>query len=193
MAIRSLKTGQFSRSALVGNPVILPGSYESIATVTVASTSQASITFSSIPQTFTHLQLRGLDQQVYGSNDFGAAGIRWNGLTSNYTRHQLQGTGSTASSFGATGYTWGASGVTSLVGTRTQTFGANIVDILDYTNTNKYKTIRALGGGEGNGDGYVGLYTSVNITNTDAITSITVFGVNGNLAVGTTYALYGVN
>ena len=57
MAIRSLKTGTFTRSGMAGNPVIMPGSYESIASTTL-STDTSSITFSSIPNTYSHLQLR---------------------------------------------------------------------------------------------------------------------------------------
>jgi len=40
-------------SAVVG-----PGDYESIQTVTVGSTSQSSISFTSIPSTYKHLQIR---------------------------------------------------------------------------------------------------------------------------------------
>ena len=58
MAIRSLKTGSFSRSTQVGNSIILPGDYESIATVTVGAGGSSSVTFSSIPSTYTHLQIR---------------------------------------------------------------------------------------------------------------------------------------
>ena len=69
MAIRSLKTGQFSRSALVGNPVIMPGSYESIATVTVGSGGAASVEFTSIPSTYTHLQIRAIVRTNYTSSN----------------------------------------------------------------------------------------------------------------------------
>ena len=56
----------------------------------------------------------------------------------------------------------------------TSTFGTFIIDILDYANTNKYKTTRALAGYDGNGSGGPSL-DSGNWRNTNAITSIKLF------------------
>ena len=67
MAIRSLKSGTFSRSGMVGNPVIMPGSYDSIATATVGSS--GIVEFTSIPSTYTHLQIRAITRNSSGSTD----------------------------------------------------------------------------------------------------------------------------
>jgi len=81
MAIRSLKSGTFSRSGLVGNPVIMPGSYESIASAS-GTGSSGTITFSSIPSTYTHLQIRGIGRNSYPSTQ---VNVRFNSDTgSNY-------------------------------------------------------------------------------------------------------------
>ena len=47
---------------LAGNPAVVLSSYDSIATVTVGSGGSSSIVFSSIPQTYKHLQIRGFVQ-----------------------------------------------------------------------------------------------------------------------------------
>ena len=95
MAIRSLKTGAMSRSALAGNPVIMPGSFESIATVS-GNGSSSSFTFSSIPATYSHLQIRLISR---GTRAFASEQlyIRLNGdAASNYAYHYVYGDGSGA-------------------------------------------------------------------------------------------------
>jgi hypothetical protein len=65
------------------------------------------------------------------------------------------------------------------------------MDILDYANTNKYKTTRTLIGRDRNGAGIMlfhsGLYQSTN-----AITSLKFFPSTGNFAQYTQFALYGI-
>lgn len=194
MAIRSLKTGTFSRSGLVGNPVIMPGSYESIATVTVGAGGTGTITFSSIPSTYTHLQLRMIGR-IDASSASGSGILRYNSDTSssNYTYHEIVGNGSSASAYGSaapesnqilptTGATAGAN-----------IFGVAITDILDYANTNKYTTQRNLGGYDNNGSGQIRLNSGLWM-NTAAINSITITPNAGtNFVQYTQFALYGVN
>lgn len=182
---------------LAGNPVFVEilGSYESIATVTVGAGGSSGITFSSIPQTYRHLQLRGLDQQYYGVNDRGYTAVRLNGDSgANYSRHQLWTTGSSAAAYASTANYYGYAGFSALIGPtapRTLHFAANIIDILDYRDTTKYKTIRGFGGQDFNGSGDVGIISSL-WPNTAAVTSITIPNINGNFQQGSTYALYGI-
>jgi hypothetical protein len=68
-------------------------------------------------------------------------------------------------------------------------FGAGIVDILDYANTNKYKTLRALAGVDFNGSGRVGL-TSGLWQSTSAINAITLEG--SSFVQYSSFALYGI-
>jgi hypothetical protein len=169
------------------SPSIFATSYESIATATPSGVT--TITFSSIPSTYTHLQLRLLTRTATSASDFIA--IRFNGDTaSNYTYHYLEGNGSSAYAGGAapdTVITWnGADG-----GDTANTFNACVFDILDYANTNKFKTARFLQGHDLNGSGLVGLRSGL-WRNTSAINSITVLTFSPNFATGSSIALYGI-
>jgi hypothetical protein len=165
------------------------GSYESISTVTV-STAVSSVTFTSIPATYKHLQIRGIIRQSTGG--FDQALLQFNSDTgNNYARHTLLGEGSTASAE-ATASTNKIS-IAAIPGS-TQTasvFGATITDILDYTNTNKYTTTRALAGTDNNGTGYF-WFSSGLWQNTAAITTITITPGTGNFVQYTQFALYGI-
>jgi hypothetical protein len=71
-------------------------------------------------------------------------------------------------------------------------YGAFIVDILDYTNTNKNRTIRSLNGFDANGSGQVQLVSTL-FTSASAITSITIFTyASGNIEQYSSFALYGI-
>ena len=166
-------------------------SYESIQTTTLGS-SQATITFSSIPSTYKHLQLRAFGKtDVAGSGDYFR--IRFNSDTAtNYSTHFLSGDGSTTpvsgtantSSMYATRFS-GNSGATNI-------FGVGVVDILDYADTNKYKTVRTLGGVDTNGGGEL-FYSSGNWRSTSAVNAITLFpNAGSNFMQYTSIALYGI-
>ena len=163
-----------------------------IASQTVGSGGASSITFSSIPQTFTHLQIRGIGR---GTTSFSAGlsyYMQFNGDTgNNYISHQVYGDGSTASSQASAlrGNTL-ASQVFADSSAGSNVFGDVIVDILDYTNTNKNKTIKVLGGFDNNGSGRVSLNSSLWL-NTNAITSIVV-STDGNLVQYSSFQIYGI-
>jgi hypothetical protein len=168
------------------------GSYYSIATATIGA-GGGSITFSSIPTTYTHLQIRLTGRSLYSA----ATDIvifRFNSDSgNNYTLHRMYGDGSAASTQGAVPQTYGLAGdVPAATASSSLTTGASIIDILDYANTNKYKTARSLAGRDENGSGYSWFNSNLWL-NTSAITSITIFGGNGNLAQYSQAALYGVN
>jgi len=184
---------------LAGNPFFNPysNSYTSLQTVTVGSGGASSITFSSIPSTYTHLQIRALSQNAQSTTGYDQISMRFNGDTgTNYTDHYIIGNGSTASANAETSVTSirkiGVSGESGSA----NVFGANIIDILDYANTNKYKTARGLYGRDGNTnntDGIVVLASGLWL-NTAAITSITLFDITGfNFTQNSSFALYGVN
>jgi hypothetical protein len=195
MAIRSLKTGQFSRSALVGNPVIMPGSYESIATVN-GTGSATFVEFTNIPNTYTHLQVRGIIQPNNPSGGGATfASMRINGDTgNNYTHHYLRGDGASVTAVGGGSTNYGLVAL-STQGNATNVFTGFVMDILDYANTNKNKTVRTLGGYDNNGSGNVALISCLWLS-TNAITSIRIFandGLNLNVSANAKFALYGVN
>ena len=174
-------------------------SYESIATVTVGAGGSSTVTFSSIPSTFKHLQVRYIAQTnraTYGVESFkinvGNGSID---TGSNYTRHVLIGDGSSASATADVSQTrWEGSND---FGTTTGgTFGVGVIDFLDYANTSKYKTMRKLGGVDVNGTvggvgGNASLISSAWMS-TSAINIITIAAVTNTLQQYSSFALYGI-
>ena len=181
--IGAITAGLFS----AGTPAVT-NSYESIATVTVGSGGSSSISFSSIPSTFKHLQIRGIVAGTGNSADWFSVNL--NGTTSSY-RHTLFGTGSAA------GAQSGANGLLGLAVTQlaagSSIFGAFVVDVLDYADTNKNKTLRALAGREQNGYGtsYVNLGSSL-YNSTTAVSSLTITPETASFAQYSQFALYGI-
>lgn len=152
-----------------------PTSYESIATVYIASGTQSTISFTSIPSTYKHLQIRGIIRN--NRNDDGSQSLTMslNGDTTytNYRSHLLYGggTSATAESVQLSGY-YGSIGFTPAANYLANAFSGQVIDILDYANTSKYKTVRTLWGAESNGgSSYVGLSSFVWM-NTNAVTSL---------------------
>jgi hypothetical protein len=174
------------------------GDFQSIATTTVGAGGVTDVTFSSIPATYTHLQLRGIAKGLAGVNN-GSLGIQVNGASgSNQSPlHQLYGDGSTLSAFGGAasdGYTASLTGPIASSGA-TQ-FAGFIIDILDYRNTNKLKTIRSLAGVDYNGSGFISMRSTMNKDITAEITSLTIINYNSGGTAGfaqySSFALYGI-
>ena len=162
--------------------------YESIATVTVGSGGASDITFSSIPSTYKHLQIRGIIQNA-SANPVVA---QFNGDTNyvNYSSHALYGTGSAAGAFADIGASYP---FVDLFQAPTSTqFAVGIVDILDYASTNKNKTVRTLGGWDGNGSGFISLMSGSWMNSSTAISSILIKAGSGNLNQYSSFALYGI-
>jgi len=168
-------------------------SFESIATTTVGSGGAADVEFTSIPATYTHLQLRAIARTNYSGGVTDTLVIRINSDTgNNYAWHQVGGNGSSA--FAQSGTTTNliyASYIASST-SGTSVFGASIIDILDYANTNKYKTLRNLTGEDRNGGGDLTLGSGL-WQNTNAITSIKLTqGEGTSFAQYSHFALYGI-
>lgn len=183
-----------SRSFLAGNSAYDPAATFLIARVTAAG-GETSITFSSIPQTYKHLQIRIMSKDTYSTSALTSQNlIQLNGDTAaNYAYHSLTGNGSTVSAAGTTSASQmiAFGNIDSATG-QTSTFGAAIVDIHDYTAT-KNKTIRTLSGANWNTTSTnqrIAL-TSGLWLNTAAVTSITINKDLTAFAAGTTFALYG--
>jgi hypothetical protein len=169
----------------------IAGDYQSIATVTVGVAGQATVTFSSIPQTFKHLQIHAFARTNRANND-DQIKVQMNADTgSNYTRHTIYGDGGSVSVIGQSAGTpkgiiaTGAASVSNL-------FGSAVLDILDYANTNKYKTMRCLTGVDWNGGGYM-LFESSLWLSTAAVTDIVLTPSNGtSISQYSSFALYGI-
>jgi hypothetical protein len=167
-------------------------SYESIATVTVGSGGSSTISFSSIPSTYTHLQVRGIARSTYASGG-DAVKVNLNGDSgANYIRHVLLGDGSTATAAAsATGATFGSLGSIGSAINAASIFGVIVFDLLDYTNTNKNRTMRSLSGYDANGTGSIELRSNL-YTSTTAVSSITLACTSGNFDQYSSFALYGI-
>jgi hypothetical protein len=155
------------------------------------------VTFSSIPQTFSHLHLRVSAQCSYA--DAGGPGqifMNFNSDTgANYTRHEMLGNGSTIASggFGAGSYNYVSVQRFLYTSAANNGFGASLVDILDYTMTNKNKTTKNIGGFDNNGSGETGLATSVWLS-TSAISRIDLTPIAGNtFKQNSRFDLYGIS
>jgi len=174
------------------------GDFESIATVSVGSGGAANVEFTSIPATYTHLQIRCLSQEnespQSSNTSFDNLVMRLNSDSgSNYARHHLNGNGASATAYGAASVTYAYVGISQRGGASNLYFGATIIDILDYANTNKYKTVRALSGADLNGSGNIRLVSTL-WQSTDAITSIRISSdsANWSLQQYSSFALYGI-
>jgi len=195
MPIISLKTGTKSRSLLVGNPYFVPSSYESIATVT-ATGSETALNFTSIPSTYSHLQIRGIARSLEVAANSRRGTIRFNSDSgSNYTQHSLQGNGSAVSAFGYSALTYIYIEQMALTdGCTAGAFGASVTDIIDYASTSKFKTLRVFNGGNNNSTStsfQIGLGSGL-WRSTSAITSIEI-GLDGEtFKAGSTFSLYGI-
>ena len=186
MAITKIKTtSSFTNltkydSFLAGNNI---NDYESIATTTVGAGGVASVTFSSIPSTYTHLQIRAA---VQSTTAFWFQ-TQINGDTStNYASHGLYANGATVSTLAAaTGVaTYGYTGLIEDTGG-----SALVIDFLDYAATTKNKTVRSLWGNDRNGAGNVGMTSFFRPAETGAITSIK---ISGTFTQYSSFALYGI-
>jgi hypothetical protein len=176
-----------SRSLLAGNTAYIPGDFQSISTVTVGAGGSSSITFNSIPSTYSHLQIRALSrsQRSGSAADEIYMTINGNSLTKN---HYFFGTGSSILTGSATA---GWAGISTAASATANRFGVSVIDIVDYTNANKNKTVRTISGFN-NGPGEVYMLSNF-INNTSAITSLT-FTCSGSnsFAQYSSFALYGV-
>jgi hypothetical protein len=160
-------------------------SYESIATVTVGSGGSASVSFSSIPATYTHLQIRGIGKSAGGSDSLD---LTFNGDvgSSQYTYHALYGDGSSAGSENNRPRANIPTTITLVPSSDTNIFAAGIIDILDYT-------VRILAGQNVNSTSGEAIFLTSGLwMSTSAVTSITLTGRSTNIGQYSQFALYGI-
>ena len=167
------------------------GDFESIATVSVGGGGASNIEFTSIPATYSHLQIRAIAQTT-SCGQFTKMQFNNDTTVANYRSHILYGDGSSVVSNTYTASIFDNIPVwANNTGDTANTFSPAIIDILDYANTNKYKTTRSLDGRENNTIGVLG-YMSGLWMSTSAITSIKFSGYSGNFPQYTHFALYGI-
>jgi hypothetical protein len=115
--------------------------------------------------------------------------------TANYTRHYLRGNGASATSVGYGTGNNPVAGEAPAAASPASVFGTTVIDILDYTNTNKYKVVRTLhGDDQSTGTSASNVYfTSSAWLNTNAISSLTFnLQASTNFVQYSQLALYGI-
>jgi hypothetical protein len=157
--------------------------YEVISTQTLG-TAASSVTFSSIPQTYTDLVLV-VNHSTTGSNPSIVA--RFNSDTaSNYSRTRIAGDGSVTNSGRGSSET--TLGLSTYVGSSSTAIGTMICNILNYANSTTYKTCITRNNAASHGtEASVTLWRS-----TSAITTFLVSVDSSSFATGSTFTLYGV-
>lgn len=186
-------------SFLAGNPKVVFPSYESIATVTVGSGGSSTITFSSIPSTFRHLQIRYTARNVGTSQFSNLLSAQFNSDTTSgnyYRRHRLGGRGdNVVYSDSNSGDAYADCGLVAGGGTSSGIFDPGIIDILDYTSVNKNKTIRALSGLAGqstDSQNDVIFFSSLYFPSTKVAIDRIDLTTSSNFAQYSHFALYGI-
>lgn len=156
--------------------------YESIATQTLGSAT-ATVTFSSIPSTYTDLVLVCNFGASSSGQDFT---FQFNGDTgTNYSFTRMYGNGTSAVSGRETNQ---SKIYADSVGVSTSLQAADIIQVMNYSNTTTYKTalVRVADAAKST-EAVVGLWRS-----TSAINSISLAMTSGNLLSGSTFSLYGI-
>jgi hypothetical protein len=166
------------------------GTYTLIASSTL-TTSTTTVTFSSIPATYTDLRIVTAARSDAGDR-VSSYYFDLNGLTTSiYSRTNLTGNGSSASSARASNQGLGQIGtITGSVST-SNIFPVNTMDILDYSNSTTFKTVLTRTNLEQPTAGFeVGAIVNL-VRTTNAITSVKFYCV-GNFVAGSTFRLYGI-
>jgi hypothetical protein len=154
--------------------------YTPIATTTLVSAA-SSYTFSSIPQTYTDLVI-----VINGFTSFSSSAdayqVSFNGGSTGLSITRLYGNGSSASSDRYS---------TPYAGWISTTRGADVINIMNYSNTTTYKT--AITRSSSQGSYPIAGATALLWQSTNAITSVTISDTSGNWQIGTTFSLYGIS
>jgi hypothetical protein len=194
MGIRSLRTASIStgakRSKIWDQSAALPNGYESIATQVVGSGGASSITFSSIPNTYKHLQLRMSTRTDFSSSTPIDMYLELNGDTSytGYRNHRARGDGAAAIAGSSASYDLHK--MTPAASSTASVFSGIVVDLFEYANTNKTKTVRYLGGADLNGSGHI-TFGSILWPFTSAVNQIKLLA-DGSFVQHSSFALYGI-
>jgi hypothetical protein len=166
--------------------VVTPSAFESIATVSVSS-STSSVEFTSIPSNYTHLQVRAFMVCSTTNNMYMQLGNGSIDTGSNYSWKQLWGDSGSANSNGGNSQQFFYIGYVS----DTSYPAACIVDIADYASTNKYKTAKAINANNSGSTGYVTNFSG-NWRSSSAVDRIKITTGGGTFNSNSHFALYGI-
>lgn len=168
----------------------MANTYKLISSATVGAGGATTISFTSIPQTFTDLCLK-LSARVESSLIYSNATLAFNGTTTGYSNIRLTGNGSTASSSTITGANFLYIGEVSGNASTSNTFGNLEVYIPNYTSANHKSASSDLASETDGTTAYAGLHAHL-WANTSAITSMTIGQGHTTFLQYTTATLYGI-
>ena len=163
----------------------MAATYEPIATTTIGSAT-SSYTFTSIPSTYTDLVL--ITNTKASSGDYLRFRVGNGSIDSgaNYSQTVLSGNGSSAASYRYTSVNQSNLLIASAV--PTSDYQLSIANFQNYSNTTTYKTIIHRGNNASSS-----VETGVTLwRSTSAINQIQVLFLSDNIAVGSTFTLYGI-
>jgi hypothetical protein len=165
----------------------MANTYTLIEAQTLASTA-SSVTFSSIPATYTDLMLRVSARTDADDTSL----VTFNGTTSGYSITRLNGNGATATSTrSSSAASIAARGINNATGTTANTFSNAEFYIPSYT-VSQNKPLSSFGTPE---DNATNVFMSAGASlwqNTAAITSINLAAQGGNYVSGSSFYLYGI-
>ena len=192
MSVTSAKTGSTSLSLALENNFMEP-----IASTLVGAGGSNTIEFADIPQGYKHLQIRGIAKTTRSgaynyASDFT---INFNSdYSSNYSAHGIY-------SFSSI-YGFGIPDYNTIIfqsasadgdGVIPNIFGASVIDILDYSNKNKFKTTKSLTGTITTAD-YTDMlaFNSGNWRSFNPVENIQIKAGSFNFKQHTRFSLYGI-
>jgi len=187
MAVSSLKNK--SKLSTLTSPFDIDlGGMIPLSTVAVGAGGAANVEFTSIPGYYEHLQIRFITRfgsvavfKITANSDTG----------SNYSWHEIQGNGSSVTANAGSSSTFMYAAYSNGFSATSNIFGTGVMDILDYTNTNKYKTFRMLSGYDANGSGGLQLNSGL-WQSSSVITSIKIEPNTSTFQQYSTFSLYGI-
>lgn len=176
-------------------PTMMAGSTElssdHLITEIVLGSSQTSVNFdvsTLAMQGYKHLHIRVTGRSDRSANGDGF-GLRFNGDSgTNYARHYLYGDASSPQSGGNITQSFAGAVNVSASTSTASVFSAGLVDILEFSSVSKYKTARHF-----NGTPTAGYFVSLGSgvwLNSAPITSVSLFGISGNMVTGSRFSLY---
>jgi len=182
-----------SSASTSSSPITTSNNFVSIATQVVGAGGQSTITFTNIPQNYTHLQLRTLLRNTLTGATEAYSAMIFNGDTgNNYGYNQIWVNGT------AVTFNFYSTGVGNLPGPEatndgrtTGTYAAGIMDILDYSSTVKNKSYRALTGFDDNGFGFI-FHMAGTWNSLSPIYGIQISSGATSFKAGSQIALYGI-
>jgi len=159
----------------------------------VLSSATSSVTFSSIPSTYTDLVIRASIRDNVDSNQ-GAVAMTFNSNTSGYGAKDIYGDGSTVATFSLSSIAYGWAGTITDANLTANSFSSHEIYIPSYAlSQNKNYSVYSVV--ETNSTTAKFLVSGGGIwSNTTAITSITLaINTNPNFASGSSFYLYGIS